>query len=248
MNIAINTHPISNNSSYNINFGIRADYLKYSERFNIRASNWFRRSQCYGVQSENFQHVINTLTDIYKAQNKVNLLVVGIGEGQEPLSMLTTIKALNKNKKLNEVVDLNCVDLQPKSLDENEWRILNFDKENTYFPEMFRTTQNDYHRYGYPLNEISDYYRGILNNPDKTKFDTSVIEFVRGGKKEMYDVISCNNTLIYGESKKENLQALRGLAKLVKPNGILITDNFKEFANILKDGFKELYPGIWQKI
>lgn len=243
--ICFSNNIINHKNKQKITFAARKEYVDYDNSFDVRASNWFRRSRFYGPQSEDFQHIINTLADIYKNKLKINLLIVGIGQGQEPLSFLTSIKALNPRKKLKNVVNLSCVDLQPKDLDEKEWKISNFDKDDTYFPQMFTKNPNDY--CGYPLTEISDYYRNTLNDPAKSKFDTFAIEFARESKPKIYDVVSCNNTLIYGKSRREGLQSLRGLAKIVKTGGVLITDAFVEFDKVLSKNFKKLYPGIHRK-
>ncbi len=44
--------------------------------------------------------------------------------------------------------------------------------------------------------------------------------------EKTYDLISCNNTLLYINSVNEKIQTMKNFYSILKPKGIIITDNY----------------------
>lgn len=265
-------NPFSNNNSYipatkhlakaspKISFCARPEYDYLDKNYEVRASNFFRRGQAYLSQSEKFADVEKTIKLVFKQEKKPKILIVGIGKAQEPFSFLAVINSFLKGKNLNKALDMHCVDLQPKISDKDlmgysyfdaglkpDFAIDSFDYEIINEPNYIYSS-----RYKYKVKpNIFEYLKKVFNNPIKTKWDTKIQDFSKTAPAKTYDLISINNTLGYISNKEEVIQTMENLSNMLKKNGILITevydDWYKELFPCLKD-FKNLMPGIWQKL
>lgn len=233
-----------------ISFGNRPEYqILQREYSNPRYSYFFRRDM-----PGKYQDVIDTLKLVYEQVKKPKVLIVGVGRGEEPCSYLAVISDINKDKPLKSVVDLNCVDLQPKiPYDElRYYSYLDSYGESRFAPRSFAYDRN---RENYCLRQdIFEFLAENFNNPDKTKWDTAVEEFSETCKPDSFNVISINKVLLYLKDNETKSKVMKNLFKMLKPQGMLITDvvydvvDDSSWALKRKGSFKKLAAGIWQKV
>ena len=119
------------------NFKAHPDFYKY----NSLQSCYFRRgavalaSKGYNDIEEVFKKVFN------REKNKLkNLLIVGIGNSQEPFSYLASIKSILKDKPLKKNVNLHTIDLQSKLDENNIWQNAFYDAEWDLIPKFAKTS------------------------------------------------------------------------------------------------------------
>jgi len=239
-----------------ISFGSRPEYDYYDKNYEVRASNYFRRGQFYGSQKEEFKDVVNAIKLVMSENKKPKILIAGVGEAQEPFSFLAVIKDQLGWKPLKDAIELNCVDLQPKISNGalNSYSYLDCVESPLFAKKSFDyITQPEYKSYFHykAKPEIFDYLKEVFNNPEKTKWDTKIEEFAAISPEKSYNMISINNTLGYIEETNAVKTTMENISKMLKKDGILITDIYdafyKETFNCLKD-FKNLNPGIWKKM
>lgn len=240
----------------NVTFCSRPEYDYFDKNYDVRASNYFRRGQSYGSPAREFIDVINAIKLVLSTENKPKILIAGVGEAQEPFSFLAVIKSLTKNKALESVVDLNCVDLQPKISNEelDNYAYLDVSLEpifaRTSFEYIENPTYKDYRNYKVKP-DILDYLQEVFNNPEKTKWDTKIEEFSAICPKESYNMVSINNVLMYMKDEPTIKITMGNITEMLKKDGILVTDIYddcykKMFSSL--ENFKNLAPGIWQKM
>lgn len=237
----------------NINFCARPEYDRLASEFSVRASNYFRRGGCYGCASEEFKNVVDVIKLVCSNNKKPKILIAGIGEAQEPFSILAVIRDTHKRKPLESVVDLNCVDLQPKISDSDLDNYAYCDSlEPMFAKRSFDYVENPTYRSYYPYKvkpEIQDYLRGVFDDESRTKWDTKIEDFSAQCPAESYDMITFNNTLGYIEGKDKVLETMGNICRILKPNGILITDPYDQYREMFPvlSNFKKISDGIWQK-
>ena len=238
-----------NNFYYPINFTSRLEFLALNREYEVRASSHFRRGQFYGAPSGNYKDVESTLKTMYENKQKNKMLIVGVGKGQEPFSMVASTYSINWANNLKDVLDLNCVDLGPKLTDEEITKAskMRFENDKGYAIDSMKKTFDCMYTF---KPEICDFVRDTFNSKEKTKWDTSIQEFVETCPDNTYDCVSMNNTLGYILSNDQINRVITRLEDIIKPNGFLITDDcfsgyFKRF-NLLSS-FEQVYPGIYQK-
>lgn len=92
-------------------------------RFNSTQSCYFRRGAVV-LASRGYEDVEEVFKKVFGlAENKLkNLLIIGIGNSQEPFSYLASIKSILKEKPLNKNLGLYTVDLQSKPSEDNIWQ------------------------------------------------------------------------------------------------------------------------------
>lgn len=228
----------------NINFGMRSEFLDLQRVYsNPRYSYFFRNS-------DSFSNVVDSLKQVFTNTKKTKLLIVGVGRGEEPMSYLAVIKNLYKNEDLNNIVDLDCVDIQPKistlSLKNNsvteEPSTLIYAKKSFYYDVNTRKF--------YLKSNILNFLIKTFDNPIKTHWDTSIEEYSSNCSKKTYNLISMNKVLMYLKDRETQAKVIDNLFNMLKPNGILISDSEHDFSSWnLKNAkmITEIYPGIWQK-
>lgn len=241
-------HSTQNKS--NVSFGARDEYEKLliSSRHDPRTSLFFRYQN-----DRPFNIVKNTIEEIFKKIHHPKMLIVGVGRGQEPFSYMAVIREILKkdpvyaNKSLDSVVDLNCVDLQPKISDaelKSASRVMAFNTSpSTNAPSCFnRDLFGNYE----VIPEIFNYVRKIFNNPAKSKWNTLIQDFAAKCKPESYHIISMNNVLMYIDDVNAKIKTLKNVLNMLAPNGILITDT--KLGIMIPENFKQIAPGILQRI
>lgn len=219
----------------NISFKENPLYTQLSKKYSIDASSYFRRGPYYGVPSDEFTDIINLFKKIFKnTQNKKNMLIGGIGKSQEPFSYLATIKYWIKDKKIKDVLDLHVVDLQPKPNNSELFINSYYDVSGIpeYVPSSFVKDKlihnNKILRYRVN-NEIFNFLSNTYNDKTRSKWDTTLQDSIKKCPNETFDIISLNNILYYIEDIEDRNNALRHIERVLKPNGVLITDFFKTY-------------------
>jgi len=256
----INQHKQSQNMS-NVVFCARPEYENLSNIYHRpRESGYFRREggyiqtyldECKGT----FQDVIDVLKFVYGHEAKPKVLVAGIGKAEEPFSILAVAKDLYKRKKIEDIIDLNCVDLQPKIHDAEliESSYIPYGMEPKYAESSFVTVKRQGRNYleSKVMPEVFEYVRNVFNNPEKTKFNTKIEEFAQVSKSNDFDFISLNQVLMYINDKKAQINLMENLTRMLKWFGVLVTDKsdnlFREQFKCLEK-FKNINPGIWLKV
>ena len=76
------------------------------KQYQITASSYFRRGPYYGSANDNFQNIINVFQTIFDKNIKqpIKMLIVGIGDSQEPFSYLAVIKNIIKYQNLSSIL------------------------------------------------------------------------------------------------------------------------------------------------
>lgn len=238
-------------SKGSVNFSARPEYTELFEwciGYTPRTSVFFRRGIAELGDRGRFSDVVNVLKSVFHRCQKPKIMIVGIGKGEEPLSYLSVIKSLNPNRDLSSVVDLHCIDLQPK-IDEGE--IVDFfnplgigDYAGDAFVydekrEVFKT-----------LPEVKKVLIETFNNPDKSKWDTLAQEFFSNtGDVQGYDIVSMNNVLGYIPDMKEAETLLENVSQRINDKGFLVSDegHIQQKGYAISKKLKPFAPGIWQK-
>ena len=240
---------ISANYYMPLSFNSRLEYLVLNKDYEVRASSHFRRGQYYGGPSDGYKDVENTLKKMYENKPKNKMLIVGVGKGQEPFSLAASTYSINWWNNLKDVLELNCVDLGPKLTDEEVEKAskMRFENDKGYAIDSMKKTFDCMFTF---KKEICDFVKDAFDSKEKTKWDTSIQEFVETCPDNSYDCVSMNNTLGYILSNDQINRVMTRMEDIIKPDGFLITDScfsgyFERF-NLLSS-FEEIYPGIYQK-
>lgn len=231
----------------------------------LLCSSFFRRGDCYGSDSKAFQDVVDVLKDVMKKAKPVKMMIVGVADGQEPVSIMAVMSELSGHKPLKEVVDLNCLDLNPKPAIRDKlgtkpmYAATSFDEIRVEMPHHFYAT--DYKLKPKIMAYLKSVYKNCnpMNPNVKSHWNTDVREFAKKAESEKYDVISYNNVAKYMDSDKDRISVMENLGRMLKVDGVLITD--PTFSEVLSDTwssnpkvipgadkFIRLKPGIWKKI
>lgn len=237
-----------------VNFKAHPDFNRLKEHYPITASSYFRRGPMYGSPTEEFSDIIYAFNEIFsnKQQLPKSVLIAGIGDSQEPFSYLATIKDMFKNKYLKKVVDLNIVDLQSKPSHKKLVESSYWDFAGTpwFAQDGFIVEKNHKSSFWnrYKVNdEIFNYLENTYNNPKKSKWETPIQQAIIDYPNESFDIISINNTLGYIEDLGIIKEVQRNVYRILKPNGIFITDPHRAKPEF-HENYIEIKPGIYQKI
>jgi len=246
-----------------INFKAHPDFVKYAKDYPITASNYFRRGPHYGSPSNDFKDIVYAFEEVFCGNDSSpkTMLVVGIGESQEPFSYLATIKDIVKDKKLSDTLDLNIVDLQTKPSHKKLIEQSYFDYPGVPWFAQDSFVQVDLKKYNNELNflrnkyrvndEIFDYLEKTYDDPKKSKWETPVQEAIKNYPSNSFDVISINNTFGYIEDREIVKDVLKHVLRILKPSGVFITDpyrtDYRKDSGILEHMIK-IRDGIYQKI
>ena len=238
------------------------DFYTLNKKYELLASNYFRRGGFYGSASEKFIDVINSLKLFFneeplntKTDDKVKMLVGGIGESQEPFSLLATVKSLIGDKKIDDVLDMHTVDLQGKP---GNSTLFKQSFNDSYEPRFVQSSfiADDGTKYGAPLykthrvkDDIFKYLSNVYNNPQKAKWKSRLQEAIKEYPDNEFNVVSINNTLGYIENSKVRMETIKNIYRILKPGGIFISDNrTTEYSDVFTPkNSTEIYPGIFQK-
>lgn len=252
----------TNNRNKNPKFKAHPDFNRLSERYNLTASTYFRRGKGYDGPDEGFVDIIKIFIEKLgvKLPEPQKILIAGIGNSQEPFSYLAVIKDLFQNKKLTEVLDLHTIDLQAKPKNK-KLKIDSFlDFGNRAGPEFAKTSfvEDDASKYGgfyfqkhRVIDEIFNYLKSVYENKNKALWEKRLQESIKDYPNKYFDIVSINNTIPYIENRCEIEETLRNVVRVLKDNGVFITDPYKfdwfETSGIL-DNLKEVKAGIFKKV
>lgn len=228
----------------NITFRARAENEQLPD-----ISRFFRRD------GGTFDDVINSIKLVFMRETKPKILIVGVGKAQEPFSYLAVIKDLFKNKALESTVDLNCVDLRSKISDADLDNYAYCDRDfspkfaKDSFDYIEKPTNKSFQHYKVKP-DILEYLKKVFNSPQKTRWNTGIEEFSAACPENTYNLVSMNNVLTYIKDEDAKTKVLNNISKMLKPGGVLITDKYDPSGNAFKclNAFKNLAPGIWQKL
>jgi len=239
------------------NFKHHPDFIELKKKYEITASNYFRRGGFYGCTSEKFVDVINTLKLYFTKhmKNEVSMLIGGVAESQEPYSLLAVIKDLIGKTLLRSVLDLNTIDLQSKPDDKTIFLQSFYDGrwEPDYVPKSFvREESADYgYKYQHCYRVKPDIYKYLLltyNNPEKARWETRLQEGIKDYPDKSFDIISINNTLGYIGDYKMIMNTVKEIQSKLKPGGVFITDpHITDYQEVFSpEVCDEIYQGIYR--
>ena len=258
-----NQNKLNKSNINNPNFMHHPDFVSLKEQgYSILASSYFRRGGVYGCASEEFIDVINALKLFFNPdkiqflkKNKSKMLIAGLGESQEPFSLLTTIKSHIGEEKVSDVLDMYTVDLQSK-ISKKELFKQSF--YNGWEPRFARSgfVPDDGEKYGLPSykmfrvkDEIFNYLLSVYKDSKKSKWETRIQESIKEYPDKFFDVVSINNTIGYIKKYEEQASTVNNIFRILKSGGIFISDNrIKLYRRIFTtDNSNEIYTGIFQK-
>ena len=251
-NINLNYTNNRNIKKKTISFKDHPDFIRLKYQYDITASSFFRRGPYYGTPSADFQNLINIFNDIFSVpmQKPKKMLIVGIGESQEPFSYLAVIKDIIKDKTLEEVLDLSIVDLQSKPNKEKLFRNSFFD--NNREPEFARDSfVKEKSLCSHPRfrvkNKIFNYLESTYNDSKKSQWETRIQDSIQECR-QTFDIISINNTFGY-ICDSERIVTIKNVDRILEKGGLFITDPHIEHLKkaSLSDKYEELYDGIFRK-
>lgn len=176
----------SNNS---VNFKNHPDFDRLENKgLPIMMSTYYRYD---------FQKITNIFRGLCMNRNTpIKLLIAGVADNQEPFSYLTMFRTINRDKPIDEVVDLHIIDLQSKPT-----------SEKLFGDSLISRKPPVYIEYGYWYNQhykrcrvdddLFEYLLATYNNPEKSKWETRLQEQIKDYPENYFDVISANSVLHY---------------------------------------------------
>ncbi|MBQ7126899.1 hypothetical protein IJO12_07425 [bacterium] len=248
-------------------FQAHPDFDKLAKYFNITASSYFRRGPFYGEPSAEYVDVVKIFDKIFKNPGNFpkKMLIVGIGNSQEPFSYLATIQDVRQDVNLNKILDLHIVDLQSKPKRQKLFydSYYGYNKKPPYAQSSFvfdkttytvETSDSKYPTYEKTCcyrvnNDIFDYLNTTYENPKKSLWDTRIQDAVKNYEDEGFDIISMNNTLYYIYNKFELDTTVENIYRILKKDAILISDPYYADNDGFnsEDLFKKIGYGIYMK-
>ena len=258
------------NIEYNIQKSLKKhkhhpDFCELEQKgFEILASSYFRRGRIYGTPDLKFADVINALRKIFNEEqinhlkeNKLKMLIGGIGESQEPFSLLASIKNINGEEKIKDYLDMYIVDLQSQPNKKDLFKQSFYDsigepmfvKSSFVNDNGFKYGLAKYREYRVS-DEIFEYLSNTYNNDKNSKWETRIQDAFKEYPDNEFSIISVNNTLIYLKDKEEIQEVLNNIYRTLKSGGIFISDNrLKLYKEVFtQENSIEIYPGIYQKL
>lgn len=248
----------------NPNFKHHPEFIQLQkEGAEILASNYFRRGGFYGSASEKFIDVVNALRQVFHPglisffkNYKVKMLIGGVGESQEPFSLLATAKNIMGKYKISDYLDTYTVDLQSKIDKDTVFKQSFYD---AYEPEFVKSSfiADDGTKYGlkrYKTHRVTDdifeYLSDTYNNPEKAKWETRIQDALKEYPDNEFEIASINNTLIYIKDRDELTEAVKNIYRILRRDGMFISDNRLKIYNEIftPENSVEIYPGIFQKL
>ena len=234
-------------------------YTLANKNRSFTASHFFRRGAWISSQINLFSEVIDMFSNIFKHSNTPpkKMLIAGIGQSQEPFSYLAAIKEIIGERRLEDVLELNTIDLQAKPpkdiLFEDAFM---YDTETPQFAQSsfirdkfvkgLSTVRNGYR----VNNSIFNYLYHAYNNKQKALWAKRLQDEIVSYPTESFDVVSVNNVIGYINDDEEYYKTLKNLHRIIKPNGYIITDLefLDEYATVNdRNDFKQISYGIFQK-
>lgn len=218
--------------------------------YELERSQFFRHKYQYEIFD-------NELDKKLKEKDQVNFLTIGIGNLEEPLSFLSVAEkhAQEQEQNIQDILDLKMVDIRDKDEIKTEKNLGkdafgNIREPDQAYKKSFDIIKTGKNKGEYQFNDnITTYISKKFNDPNKTKLNTPVEEFLNEHGNKKYDFVACNNVLQWlgynydnplksgAENKKEKnfqefYQNIKKITDLVEPNGLLFIELPK--SNMLK--------------
>lgn len=239
-----------------------AEQKELREWQNQQESALFRRGANLST-SERFRDVIETLIGVVEKSKKLDVLVVGVAMGEEPLSVLSVVYSLAEayGGKMEDMVDLYMVDRKdPLKNDQIVSKVYKqyIDSELPGNRMVLNAIETDDDPRQYRIKRsIVGFLETKLADKTHTHWNTSVQKYLNRDKRE-YNLIMYNNVDGHVWVDKDRAEIVRGLVGSLKVGGILVTDNgyggskrlreLPDFTQIeLNLGLKEIRPGIFKR-
>lgn len=247
--------PIKNNT-----FKAHPDFNKLAKKYDIKASSYFRRGPFYGSSDSGFNDIIKVFKEFFSKDliSPIKMLIVGIGDSQEPFSYLAAIKKIIGDKNLKDVLDLHIVDLQSKPNKEQLFKdsYYEFSHEPDFVASSFIYDRKENMKYDildgyYRVNdEIFNFLHSTYKDKTKSFWEARVQDVSKELKSQEYDIISANNILGYIKDKDERIGTTKNFYRILKENGVYITDTF--YNNVKEANLQNKYGlidiGIYKKL
>ena len=226
---------------------------KYPEQYNV--SCYFRHS-IFALPGNEYKRIIKTLYDVFKSSpEKKSMLIGGIGDSQEPFSLLAVIKNITK-KPLDEVLDLHIVDIKDKPDSKLLFQQSYYDGLHAplFAKNSFIETKKYRKLFGlepkYRVDdEIYDYLKKTYDDAQKSKWETRIQDAVKEYPNEKFNIVSINNVLQYIDNLSIIKTTLKNVVRTMKPKGVFFTDTFESTKDTLINTKETdwLYYGIFAK-
>lgn len=192
---------------------------------------------------------------LIKQEKKPAVLIVGVANGEEPLSWLSLFH-LNHDMKS---VQLSTIDIQLRgevnmqsSLGQiNESFFIHPPKE---LRECFDCNKEE--KQYQVKKEVVEHLENVFNS-NNSKWGVSIVDSSSITEGQQYDLVTCNWVLTYINDEEDRKKALENLMASVKPGGVLMVDpsdgkvkiNEKDREEILNSRlFQEVEFGVYLKV
>lgn len=167
-----------------------------------------------------FVAIANTIKKVCNRNPKPSMLIVGVGNGEKPISYLATIKTLFPGRTLDEIVDLNCVDIlsrvpESELMEHAKWPagspLPNYAKKGFHLV----TDSVSHSRKFLPQPEILDFLGKVFDK--NTQWETKIESYASKAAEDSYHLISINNVLCYIEDSDARKKLMEDIARILKP-------------------------------
>ncbi len=209
----------------NITFGHHPELeVMLSKKWPVLTSSYFRRGSSYIDSTRSFLEIVNIFHKVFKNTDEIpKMLIVGIGNSEEPFSYLSTIKQLNKDKPVDDVSDFYIVDMQSKPKREDlyitsyctEDYIPFYAKEGFVFDPHPKIPLYDYR----VKDELFEFLCKTYDNPAKSKWETKIQDAINTYPENYFDIVSINNVLYYIKDYELAKDTFNQVCRTVKPSG-----------------------------
>ena len=243
-------------------FKAHPEFDELKQNYDITASSYFRRGGFYGSVSPGFLNIVDVFEDMFgeDSAKPKKMLIVGIGNSQEPFSYLSVINNMGE-KSLSKKLDLYTVDMQSKPEKSKLFADSfydGFEQPPMYAKDGFIEDPDwykykglhTYHNRKYRVkDDIFNYLNKTYNNPAKSQWDTRIQDVIEEYPDNSFDVISANNTIGYMREREDISKTFDNIYRVLKPGGLFITDTYYFDMNNAPqrmDNMKEIFPGIYR--
>lgn len=234
---------------YSLPFGHHPDFNEIMKKRPICYSDYFRRENTSsGPQS--FLDLVGLFRKVFTGNNEPKkMLIVGIANSEEPFSYLTTIKQINNNKPIENILDLHIIDLQSKP---DKDKLFKDSFALDYLPFYAKDSfvfdpSSPIALCNYRVNdELFEFLCKTYENPSKSRWESRVQEAVY--PKNYFDIISVNNVLYYIPEPLV-IPTFDNLCNAVKPGGYIIAEDDRYAENSKNKDHLVRYAGaIYKKV
>lgn len=183
---------------------------------------------------------------------KPEILVIGVGQGQEPLSWLSFF--YRDDKKLDELVELSTMDILARDefvLQQYMRRESSiFNRHHAGSEEFKKVFDFDGKKGLFRIkDELIDHLNRVLDS-NNSKWKSSIVDLT---SDKQYDLVTCNRVLMHlGAEVQET--AVQNLVRSVRPGGILMLDppgnneSCADHSLVMDTGlFTEISKGVFRK-